>query len=257
MITKSKLEARFKQQLKAVNRQGDLGIANFRAVYENLMPVQQQKLEKLCGENFPKFVDHGTIVCIALSYYENEIHCINQRSSEGKPNKELWNNYAQAYNRLNNHLNRFIVEIAELINGIAIPATLEGMVDSVQHVTDYFPLTISHRAIAEHAGLGWRGKNELIVHPRYSCAIRFASVLTDLPLPHDKILTQNCGNCVACLEACSFLKHKTKIKYYRESCRKYILSLGLEDEVCGKCVLACYCQAIVKDQFQLQKAEIL
>ncbi|MFX0063163.1 MAG: hypothetical protein ACFFC7_13380 [Candidatus Hermodarchaeota archaeon] len=253
MVTKSDIETHFRMQLKKINRQGDLGISNFQSVYEDLMPVQQKRLKQICGTDFQKFLEQGSFICIALAYYETEIANINQRTAEGRPNKKIWNIYAKAYDNLNRILNWLIEELALLSSGIPILATLEGMVSTVQHVRNYFPLTISHRQIAEHAGLGWRGKNGLVIHPRYSCAVRYASVITHLPLPHNKKLSLNCGDCTACFDVCSFLKNRKRLKDYRESCRKYIKSLNLAKEVCGKCVLACYGDSIFKNQFQLLK----
>ena len=54
MVTKSDIETHFRMQLKKINRQGDLGIANFQSVYEDLMPVQQQRLKQICGTDFQK-----------------------------------------------------------------------------------------------------------------------------------------------------------------------------------------------------------
>jgi epoxyqueuosine reductase QueG len=109
---------------------------------------------------------------------------------------------------------------------------------------------VSHRVAAEQSGVGWRGKNELIVNPRFSCAVRLASVLTTLPLRRTPT-TMGCGDCHACLDACAILRNKEKLRNYREQCRLYLVSLGLVSDVCGKCVKACYRESIHRDQFKL------
>ena len=112
-------------------------------------------------------------------------------------------------------------------------------------------MTVSHRVIAENAGLGWRGKNELIVNDTSSCALRFASVLTTLPLIQDRKVENLCGVCDACLKACPLLRNKEKLENYREGCRRYIIQLDLDADVCGKCIKACYRQSIITSNFKL------
>ena len=51
--------------------------------------------------------------------------------------------------------------------------------------------------------------------------------------------------------ACKILDHKHQLSNYSEQCRKYILNLDLEDEVCGKCIKACLKDGIYADQFKL------
>ncbi|MBO3803114.1 MAG: hypothetical protein JTT11_04455, partial [Candidatus Brockarchaeota archaeon] len=58
----------------------------------------------------------------------------------------------------------------------------------------------------------------------------------------------------ACLDACSILKNKDRLEDYRENCRLFIKSLGLEQEVCGKCVAACYRKGAFEGRFKLRRA---
>jgi epoxyqueuosine reductase QueG len=228
----------FDRELAATNHDGIIGVAEFRRVYDELMPVQRSKLADICGDQLPDLVRNGSVICIGIAYPERAIDCIDTRLENGGVDKDAWNIYAREYRRLNRFLDEISGDIANLYGGMPIPATVEGIV--VKNVEDYYATTVSHRLIAENAGLGWRGKNELIVNQRFSCALRFASVITSLPLIHGDKVKTSCGNCRACLDVCSFLKNKDKLKDYRESCRKYIADLGLEAEVCGKCVKACY-----------------
>jgi hypothetical protein len=48
-----------------------------------------------------------------------------------------------------------------------------------------------------------------------------------------------------------FLANKDRLENYREQCRRYIVSLGLEHEVCGKCIKACYRGSVHRDAFRL------
>jgi len=240
----------FSNYLEKINYEGVFGVANFANVYDALMPVQQDKLQMVCDSQFPQFMQQGSIISIGVVYPESVIDCINVRH-DGKIDKTRWNIYARAYTTLNRLLNEISGTIVDQFGGIPVLATLEGFASEVSHVEEYYSQTISHRMVTEHAGLGWRGKNELIVNDQYSCALRFASIITPLPLLQETYRESLCGDCTACLDACSFLKKKAELDNYRENCRKYINALNLEDEVCGKCIKSCYRQSIFKDQFQL------
>ncbi len=61
---------------------------------------------------------------------------------------------------------------------------------------------ISHKEIAWKAGLGWLGRNNLLVTPDYGSQVRLVTILTDLPLKTDSPLHQDCGDCFACLSVC-------------------------------------------------------
>jgi len=227
-----------------------MGVTSFSSVYKALMPVQQSKLSKLSGEDFDELLRNGSVISIAFAYPEHAIDSITV-GSEGNYDMEKWNVYAREYIRLNEALNEASTRIASELGGVAIPATTEGIAAKISHVEDYYPLVVSHRVAAEQSGVGWRGKNELIVNPRFSCAIRLASVLTTLPMRRTPPTTMGCGNCHACLDVCPYLRNKERLRNYREQCRLYIVSLGLVSDVCGKCVKACYRESVHRDGFKL------
>ncbi|MHA2297447.1 MAG: hypothetical protein ACXAEU_05990 [Candidatus Hodarchaeales archaeon] len=253
MKAKQRLLEYYKRSLTSIGRQGEMKITHFSLVYHNLMPVQQNKLRELCGGSFQELLEGGSAISLALAYNENEILVINQRTQENRLDKDLWNKYADAYDRMNHQLNDLAIKIANQVYGLPIQATLAGMASTVEHVRDYFPHTVSHRLIAELAGMGWRGINGLIIHPLYSCGMRFASIITPLTFKPDQKVDGSCEDCNSCLEVCPFLRKKEKLEDYRENCRKFINKLNLEGEVCGKCIKACYVSSKFRDQFHLTK----
>lgn len=240
----------FEEEKERHRLKGVLCIAKFSDVHHRLMRVQRDKLREICGDLFDDMMEHGSYLCLAYAYPEHAIDSIAVKKGGGYDTR-TWNTYADEYTRLNEALDKTAGRLADETDGIGIPATTSGIVDQVMHVEDYYPIAVSHRVGAEVSGLGWRGKNELIVHPTYSCAVRLASAVTQLPIETTPPIDLNCGDCTACLSACGFLRHKDRLDNYREQCRRYILALDLDSEVCGKCVKACYRESIFSAKFQL------
>jgi epoxyqueuosine reductase len=58
------------------------------------------------------------------------------------------------------------------------------------------------RAAAVRAGLGWWGKNTMVLAPRFGPWLLFGSVVTNAFLEPDKPMGRDCGSCEACLPAC-------------------------------------------------------
>ena len=63
---------------------------------------------------------------------------------------------------------------------------------------------LPQKAIAHMAGLGFIGKNNLLVTKAYGCAVAICSVLTDAPVATQSchIPAPQCGSCNACVKAC-------------------------------------------------------
>ena len=87
---------------------------------------------------------------------------------------------------------------------------LQVLANKITEVTDHFSYRafsdsapVLERPIAEKAGLGFIGKNSLIIHPRAGSWFFLGEIYTNLNLPADKPFTkQGCGPCTACIQEC-------------------------------------------------------
>ncbi|MBL4933124.1 epoxyqueuosine reductase [Clostridium paridis] len=63
---------------------------------------------------------------------------------------------------------------------------------------------LPHKKVAVLAGVGWIGKNNLLVTNEYGSALCMCSVLTDAPLPIEKseMVMPKCGDCTICKDIC-------------------------------------------------------
>ena len=103
---------------------------------------------------------------------------------------------------------------------------------------------LSHKKVGYLAGLGWIGRNNLLVNPEFKARFRLVTVLTDMPLEADRPLNKDCGKCRKCLEPCPAQAIKEqKEDFDHWACfekLKEFRKLGIVGQhICGVCVKAC------------------
>ena len=55
---------------------------------------------------------------------------------------------------------------------------------------------------AEQAGVGWIGKNSLVITKKAGSFVYLGEIICDLRLPADEPAENHCGTCTACMDAC-------------------------------------------------------
>ncbi len=113
--------------------------------------------------------------------------------------------------------------------------------------------SISHKAVAHAAGLGWQGKSLLLVTPDHGPRVRLAIVLTDMPLKPGTMEPNRCGECNACTDACpahaikgiapEFYHQDPSVGVDLDKCDAQLKEFGklpgITKSVCGVCVAVC------------------
>ena len=85
-------------------------------------------------------------------------------------------------------------QLAERIQGVVGPFGYRAFVDSAP---------VLEKALAQQAGLGWIGKNTLLLNRQAGSWFFLGELFVDLPLPMDEPHNrEHCGSCRACLDIC-------------------------------------------------------
>lgn len=103
---------------------------------------------------------------------------------------------------------------------------------------------IWHVAVACLSGVAWWGRNNLAVTEAYGSRVRYATVLTDMPLQAGEPLKRDCGECFDCVQACPVgAIRNSPEEFDLETChdllKKFSKGLSLGVKICGLCIKAC------------------
>jgi epoxyqueuosine reductase QueG len=103
---------------------------------------------------------------------------------------------------------------------------------------------VSHRWMAELAGIGWRGRNNLLVTNEFGAAVRLTTILTDIPLAVDKPMEFSCGDCYECISECpAQALGEYPEDYNFDQCYQQLVTYSKRNNfglmICGHCIKAC------------------
>jgi epoxyqueuosine reductase QueG len=102
----------------------------------------------------------------------------------------------------------------------------------------------SHRKLGVLAGLGWIGRNNLLVNKELGSQFRLVTILTDMPLEPDESTKENCGRCQLCVKICPAQAIKDDpVDFEHKKCfaklKEFQKQRQVDSYVCGICVNVC------------------
>jgi len=164
--------------------------------------------------------------------------------------------YYDAYHAANDRLDALALQCAHELEAAGYKAWAQTRAQVAEHdKLNYFVARLPHKTVATLAGMGWIGKDALLVTKAFGSAIRITSVLTDAPLPFDAPITvSHCGTCDACVKICpAAALHdvtwrpgvtSTPDLVDVEQCMKVATELsrrnyGIDYDICGMCFYVC------------------
>ena len=157
---------------------------------------------------------------------------------EEKPTKL----YFHHYKIINSFLDQVALKLGNIIQkkgyaALAIPAT--QIIDWEKNTAH-----LSHRRLGVLAGLGWIGRNNLLVNEKLGSQFRLVSILTDIPLKIDKPSRKSCGDCRLCVKMCpagAIQESSADFDYQKcfDKLKSFQHQRQVEQFVCGVCVNAC------------------
>lgn len=157
---------------------------------------------------------------------------------EDRPTQLYFHHYRQA----NFFLDRLAFTLQQFIQGMgynALPIPASQVIDWEKQKGH-----LSHKKVAYEAGLGWIGRNNLLVNPIHGARSRLVTVLTDLPLAHDRPAEAGCYTCKRCMEVCPAGAIKERQEDFEhlecfEQLRLFRKREHTRQYICGVCVKAC------------------
>lgn len=161
--------------------------------------------------------------------------------------------YYDAYHELNARLDRMVEAGAEFLRRQGWQAAAHTT-KTVAYDRARFCTPLPHKTVATRAGLGWIGKNCLLVTQEYGSAVRICSLVTDAPLATAApILESRCGGCKNCVAHCPGRaltgalwragmprQQLLDVQTCRSTqIRRMKAATGIDTDLCGLCFAVC------------------
>ena len=156
--------------------------------YHGAMSYMAENHDKRCH---PEQLVPGTIrvVCVRMDYALDSKDSLESMENTGKA---YVSRYARGrdYHKL---IRKRLQKLARRIQDVVGPFGYRAFVDSAP---------VLERALAEKSGMGWIGKNTMLINKQAGSWFFLGELFTDLPLPVDEKVSDHCGSCSACLDIC-------------------------------------------------------
>jgi len=172
-----------------------------------------------------------SVICLAINYKP-----VAQPKS-GIANYALYEDY-------HGFIKKRLLVLAEFIKSKFKPdLKIKACVDSVP---------LAERALAARAGLGFIGKNRMLINPTLGPQLLLGELITNLPLEPDEKIELSCAGCNKCIKACPTGALSDDGTFDARKCISYLttehkgdIPVSLARKIdsslfgCDRCLLAC------------------
>ncbi len=175
---------------------GDVDLSDYHDTYKQWIENKYHGAMSYMAENkelrfYPEKLLPGTlrIISVRMDYAKQ---AENSLTPLEESNKAYIARYARGrdYHKL---MRKRLQQLASRIEETAGEFGYRAFVDSAP---------VLERAMAEKSGLGWIGKNTMLINKRAGSWFFLGELFTDIPLPTDDSVSDHCGSCRACLDVC-------------------------------------------------------
>lgn len=174
----------------------DIDLSHYRSSYQRWIEEGCHGEMHYMAENqdkrfFPEKLFEGTarVISVRMDYAKD-------KSNSLVPIEDRNTAYIARYARGRDYhklMRKRLQRLAEKIQSEIDEFAYRAFVDSAP---------VLERALAEKSGLGWIGKNTMLINKQAGSWFFLGELFTDLPLPIDKPVSDHCGSCRACLDVC-------------------------------------------------------
>ncbi|MGD8786622.1 MAG: tRNA epoxyqueuosine(34) reductase QueG [Phycisphaerales bacterium] len=197
--------------------------------------------------NFEKRIDPTkllenakSVICVGLNYKPPKHKSTLPHSTELLGKVANYAQYEDYHPFIKKQLHKLIDFISSLVE---VGHKFKICVDSAP---------LAERALAVQAGLGFIGKNHMLINPELGPQILLGEIITTLKLSTDKPITTECSNCKKCIDACPTGALEPNGQFNAGKCISYLtiehkgrISPELAEKTgdrlfgCDECTLAC------------------
>ncbi len=181
-----------------------------------------------------------SVICVGLNYKP-------PKKKQKKPDSDAPTGKVASYAQYEDYhpfINERLDKLTEFITYVG------GRRHKFKICVDSVPL--AERSLAVRAGLGFIGKNRMLINPALGPQIFLGEIITTIKLPTNKQITHNCSNCDKCISACPTHVLTPDRQFDAGKCISYLtiehkgptppsLAKKTADRIfgCDECVLAC------------------
>ena len=207
--------------------------------YAGRMSYMRRNLEKRTAP--AKLLKNAqSVICVGLNYTPPKTQ-VKPPETPGPTGRVA--NYAR-YEDYHPFIKKQLHKLTDFITSLA------GTGLKFRICVDSAPL--AERALAARAGLGFTGKNHMLINHKLGPQIFLGEIITNLKLKTDEPIINNCSNCNKCLNACPTGALQADGQFDAKKCISY-LTIEYKDQIpanlagqigdrlfgCDECVLAC------------------